>query len=260
MTCDREAASKSYGTKPRASVRGKDIKAFLRDYRPPQLPENWLEKEVPPAGFRGNPGDIRVLLSGELVVSLADKEHSRPLSELWDDVLRYFRAFNPPDISCLGTAQARLAHRELGRGCFLWFKYLLASSYPWDSSVLRGSSAPKWFADLNAMDKRAYIDMLQGTYINYPQTCLGVGVHAAFEHMVDIFDILPWAQAERVVEEAFDHFFSYLYHLVPAVANRSLRTARNATTTWMVILEAHAAGIPPMGAQNQAKMLNSAYL
>ena len=75
-----------------------------------------------------------------------------------------------------------------------------------------------------------------------PQSDLQVytasGVHAAFEHMTDIFDMLPYVIAEKVVEEAFDHFFSYLYHVVPAVANRSLLTKDNTRMTWQVILEA----------------------
>ena len=124
------------------------------------------------------------------------------------------------------------------------------------------SPSPKWFADLSASAKKEFVvSLAEGTLIDYPRTCIGVGIHAAFEHMTDIFDLLPWDQASKVVEEAFDYLFSYLYHVVPAVANRSLLTARNATTTWMVILESHAAGIPAMTARGMAAQIhNSAYL
>jgi hypothetical protein len=247
-----------YGSKPRASVRGKDIKAFLRDASPSNLPSDWFMQDVPPAGFHLNNSGVRELLIG----SVTDQDdHPRPLKELWDDVLRFFNAFTPPDPASLGTPRSLQAHRALGENCFHWYKLMLAKCRPWSTDDLH-KKPPAWLLKLSSKEQIAVVDACSksGTQIDYPQSCIGVGVHCAFEHMCDIFDILPWTQASRVVEEAFDHMFSYLYYTVPAVATRSLQTTSNAATVWKVLLEATTAGFPSQSRTSEARLLNSAYL
>jgi hypothetical protein len=138
---------------------------------------------------------------------------------------------------------------------------MLAQCRPWSIEDLQ-KTPPQWFEKLSLSGKKDVLDMCQksATRINYPEACIGVGVHCAFEHMCEIFDVLPWSQASRVVEEAFDHMFSYLYYTVPAVANRSLQTTNNATTVWKVLLEATTAGFPSQSKAAEARLLNSAYL
>ena len=121
---------------------------------------------------------------------------------------------------------------------------------------------PQWFLKLAPAVQRKVLTTVNGsgTKIDYPHTCLGVGIHASFEHMTEIFDLFPWSVSSKIVEEAFDHFFSYMYYTVPAVANRSLQTSQNAATVWMVMMEAHVAGIPRQSPAAEAMLLNSAYI
>ena len=271
---DNPGERESYGTKPRASVRGKDVKTFLHLADAPlggraaedmdvdeinfDLPSDWRTTPVPPAGFHAGPAHIRVFLEGVDVQDVVNPALSMSLCAMWDDVLRYFRSFSPPKPSCLATSALRDATRDLGEKCFVWYKNMLAASHPWSCEQL-DVDPPKWYDALTAAAKVDVCTALRTTHIDYPRTCIGVGVHAAFEHMTDIFDMLPYVIAEKVVEEAFDHFFSYLYHVVPAVANRSLLTKDNARMTWQVILEAHAAGIPVQTPAQEARVKNSAY-
>ena len=159
----------------------------------------------------------------------------------------------------LATFDARAVHRRLGETAFMWYKHMCAQSHPWTVDALR-ADPPAWFLALPDPAKAEIMKTLAGTRIDYPKTCIGAGIHLAFEHMCDVFDMLEWIAAERVVEEAFDHFFSYLYYTVPAVATRSLRTADVARTTWQIVLEAHAAGIPRQSGAQESKVRNSAYL
>jgi len=82
------------------------------------------------------------------------------------------------------------------------------------------------------------------------------------DHGTKTFEELSAQEAFAFTEQAGDHFFSYLYHTIPAVSARILKGKTNATAIWKCILEIWCAGYPapPANSRRGRLIKNSAYI
>lgn len=257
--------------RPPHSCRAKDVKAFLGSsdatHRSPLLTRERLS-EAPPADFITTAADVLDLLSMPEVptrFARAGEMVDVDLRSIAEQTIRFFNVILHPVAEVLGTDAGRARWRALGDGCFEKLKVICGLNAPFsyhqfidDRDASRGFRA--WRDALgSAAAKQRVDDDLARVPFHWSRTSLGPAAHVAYQHAVDLFDDLPFVEAAKATEEAFDHFFAYLYVTIPAVEPRPVAGfwSRDAERLWMCVLEAVQVGVP-VGARSR-EIFNSAY-
>ena len=173
------------------------------------------------------------------------------VADLWGRAHTHVRRiWKPRDNGITARADVPPAALE-GRRVVEDWKWMDAETFPWTSSTLvAADTTPSWVSkgldEGNIKSREDLVDHLKHLHFDASKTAFGVAAHLVFEHGFDIFldDEIPFAAAAKLTEEAADHFFVYLYYLVPAIHPRSLTTAANAAAVWQVTTEVQTLGCP----------------
>ena len=278
------AGSRVPSKKPAAAPRGKDGAFFLLlkgawGGRAAERPQ-WTEAEPSPVmtKFRPNHEDVRGLLAQTPIVL----EDGTTVEALWLDLVDFVKK------TCLDR---RILPEELpslrtkGMRCLERWKQLCKLYRPW--SPVWGGTVPRpagggdrgrpqrtvdgtgplteavWFRTKCLPEQREpTMEAADAMEFDYPLCAIGPASIDALDHGTKTFEELTAAEAFAFTEQAGDHFFTYLYHTVPAVSARILKGKVNATTIWKIILEIWCAGYPAPGSatSRRGKLLsNSAY-
>lgn len=242
--------------KPRSSTRAKDVKTFLTPRSSSALPGgNRFVFEItalPPRGASVNYEDVVALLKTPAVQRISlrapiGSAHTAPMPDLatfFQACADYVLQLLHPDPLILGPEASRREVEARGRACFHQLKVITAMTEPWTYDPATGQAWP-WVQRLDDAARGQVADALRGQFFHYSRVPLGVAAHLAFEHGVDMYDFLPYVPASRATEEAFDHFFAYIYDLSDAMMRRpNALTEQSAFALWSLIVEAHVAGAP----------------
>ena len=168
-----------------------------------------------------------------------------PLSKLYSEICDFFTQVYRSH-TMLYHRQHALSLAKIGSLLFQWYKVMCRRAHPFNAAEWL-KDPPAWWRTRYTDDQRDAMELqVLATMFNKSQTALDVSAHLSFEHSFDIMldELIPFEHARRATGECADHFFVYLYYLVPILAHRSLTGFANARSTWQVILEAQALLVP----------------
>ena len=231
-------AEDATGKAPPHAARPRDVKDFL-------------DRSELNTSIAADLGELHIILSHP------STPETMPLEKLWLDVMEFFNVVRHPSAHLRNKADAELWGNR-GRRLWFWYKVMAALAVPVDFDGWL-ANPPEW---LNKRKTPAADIIAEASHVqmDVPALCMGISAHLAFEHAFDIFDVVPFPVACRVTEEAFDHYFVYLYYTVPVVAPRCLTGFRNAEATWRTVLETQTARTPVQTREKSERMMkNRAY-
>ena len=276
--------------KPASTPRCKDVACFLQKTGPwgggdrPQ----WTDAEGASQTItrhRPNHEDVRALLADTPIIL----EDGTTVEALWVDLVDFVT------VTCLERRippEQLQAYRTKGMRILERWRLLCKYYRPWspqlggtipthprrgdDGSGGSGSSRPArtedgtgpltealWFRTKCLPEQReATLEAAKAIEFDYPLCAIGPAGIDALDHGTKTFEELSAQEAFAFTEQAGDHFFSYLYHTIPAVSARILKGKANATTIWKIILEIWCAGYPapPANSRRGRLIKNSAYI
>ena len=123
----------------------------------------------------------------------------------------------------------------------------------------------KWVKDMiTTGDAEADVKEIFGASasFDFTKSAINIAPHMSFEHYWDalLAGLVPPRVFARLTEEAFDHFFCYLYYLTPAINPKSIFAKARARGTWQVIVESETVLVPgTTGPLAQRAQRNRAY-
>ena len=167
---------------------------------------------------------------------------------IWKAAHLYVRILWRAKIQITGPDSVRSA-AGCGRGIAEDWKFMLADALPWSAEDVQWDDID-WVRKALAGGHLRSVDelkeSLKNLHFDARRAAWGVTPHLVFEHGCDVMQDpdIPLDVAVRLTEEAADHFFVYLYYLVPAIFPRSLTTLANASCVWSVTVEVQAIGCP----------------
>lgn len=251
------------GDRPPHMCRAKDAKTFIDGTRSSIVVRERLS-EAPPADFSASALDVIDLLSMATVPTSFTSGRERcpavelNLAAIFEKAHRFFRGILHPTQGTLGSEAARAVWRALGDDSFESLKRICALNAPFDVARDVPADAP-FLRAATPEDRSRMMVQLERVPFQYSAVSLGPAAHVAYQHAVDIFDELPFSSAAKATEEAFDHFFSYLYVTVPSIEPRSVSGSwsQDAARVWMCVLEATQVCVP-VGSRSR-EVFNSAY-
>ena len=185
-----------------------------------------------------------------------------PLAVHWAEGIAICQARRWPSRYIKSRPDAR-KWQARGRRHFRWMKCLAARTHPWQAD--KELVGVPWFEALDATAKAAVMTAAKRIYFDQQASGVSMGSHVVFEHGFDYLldEQVPFDQAIRAVEEAGDHFFSYLYYTVPAMspADGAYTVAGSLRTVWQTALEAMSCGVPRQTGRLAARIeTNRAYV
>ena len=216
---------------------------------------------IPPADIAINAADVDLLLHrNEVRDACIVPAGCRSLPEIWAAGFRSFRslAFPTDYASDFATDASRATLRAECRRLFEELKRLSAVRIPWS---IWTAPLPPALEEMKAEDRAAAARILAAVPFDWSLSSLAVSPHVAFEHAVDIFDDLGPDLASKATEEAFEHWFTYLYSTVPLLnphppTTGGKRRFKDAELVWQCSVEANQTGVPARGGR---AIVNQAY-
>ena len=165
---------------------------------------------------------------------------SRALHELWSEMYEYCSAVISPTAELFGSEAARAKIARVGRQSMQWWKHICAQWCPFVPS-----SVP-----FDVPDR--YMDVIGESIFNYKKACVGIASHTLMCHATKVYADLGFNDAIKVNEEALDHFFSFLYKVVPVLFGQVVGAKASASAIWQTSLEGWLTGVPTQRITNRS--------